>query len=270
MERGNNQGVKIMGRNGSSIEIHVDNACKYFDDFCCLKDINLEIVEGEFHTFLGPSGCGKTTLLRMIAGLDMPSNGRILHNGEEIQGPSSKRGFMFQEAAAFPWRSVRRNIEFGLEIKKIPKKERNKISTKYMKLVGLDKFREYYPHQLSGGMRQKMVLATCLANNPKVLLMDEPFGALDAQTRSYMQKELIRIWEKTKKTIIFVTHSIREALILSNRVTLFKIMPGEIVSTYNLNETFGSPTERDLQSHKLMELESRIYTKLRSYSGFDY
>jgi NitT/TauT family transport system ATP-binding protein len=260
-----------MKDNGNGeVEILVEDTCKYFDKFCCLRDINLKIYNGEFHTLLGPSGCGKTTLLRMVGGLDLPTSGIILHNGDEITGPSPKRGFIFQEGAGFPWRTIKNNIEFGLEIKKMPKDERSKLATKYINLVGLNGFESHYPHQISGGMRQKMALATCLANNPDVLLMDEPFGALDAQTRTYMQMELLRIWKETKKTIIFVTHSIREALLLSDRVSVLKIKPGQIMETYDLDKELGGPNERDSKDPAMMDLETEIYKKLRSFSVHDY
>lgn len=247
------------------VELKVEGVEKLFGDFVCLKDINLEILKGEIHTFLGPSGCGKTTMLRMIAGLENPTSGRILNHNSFIDGPSAKRGFIFQHGAAFPWRTVAKNIEFGLEVKGVPREERQKISMGYIELVGLNGFEDYYPHQISGGMKQKMVLATVLANEPEIVLMDEPFGALDAQTRGYMQKELLRIWEKTKKTIVFVTHSIKEAMIISSRVSVFGIHPGRVLDTFALDEEIGTQKERDFSDNKVEEMEEMLFTQLQPF-----
>lgn len=253
----------------AAVEIRIENVSKFFDEFCCLRDVYLDIIRGEIHTFLGPSGCGKTTLLRTIAGLEMPSRGVVYHNSEAVRCPSPKRGFVFQHGASFPWRTVAKNIEFGLEIKKVPEDERHAICKKYINLVGLNGFENFYPHQISGGMRQKMVLATVLATEPDVILMDEPFGALDAQTRAYMQKELLRIQEKTRKTIIFVTHSIREALLISNRVSVFRIKPGGILHTYDLDSMFGTPTARSLRDTAITDMEAELYKMLHSFSNYE-
>ncbi|WP_457555527.1 ABC transporter ATP-binding protein [Candidatus Pyrohabitans sp.] len=251
------------------VAIKIDNVTKKFGDFTCLESINLEIFKGEIHTLLGPSGCGKTTLLRMIAGLESPTEGKILNNTQVITGPSASRGFIFQHGAAFPWRTVLKNIEFGLELKGIDKEKRREICRKYIKLVGLEGFENYYPHQISGGMRQKMVLATVLANGPEIILMDEPFGALDAQTRSYMQRELLRIWEETQKTVVFVTHSIREAMVISSRVSVFGTRPGRILHTYDLNRRIGSQKHRDLSEERASRLEYELYTKLQPFMGHE-
>ena len=178
------------------------------DEVVALEDINLKIKDEEFICLVGPSGCGKTTLLRIIAGLDMPTSGVALLSGNEILGPDTERGMVFQEYSLFPWLSVIDNIAFGLEMKGVTKKERLEISEKYIELVGLEQFSDAFPHELSGGMRQRVAIARALANDPKVLLMDEPFGALDAQTRNMMQRELLEIWRRAKKTVIFVTHSV--------------------------------------------------------------
>jgi len=252
-----------------NVAIKIENVSKKFGDFTCLEGINLEILKGEIHTFLGPSGCGKTTLLRMIAGLDSPTIGRIFNDSQVITGPSANRGFIFQHGAAFPWRTVLKNIEFGLELKGVSKDKRREISRKYLKLVGLEGFENYYPHQISGGMRQKMVLATVLANEPEIILMDEPFGALDAQTRAYMQKELLRIWEQTKKTIVFVTHSIREAMIISSRVSVFGTRPGRILETYDIDSIIGPQQSRDLGEERASQLEYELYTKLQPFLGHE-
>ncbi|MDD1742424.1 MAG: ABC transporter ATP-binding protein, partial [Methanotrichaceae archaeon] len=170
-----------------------------------LKEINLDIKENEFICFIGPSGCGKTTLLRIIAGLDEPSSGGIYLNGELIKGPGPERGMVFQEYSLFPWRTVLDNVAFGPELQGVTKDERYERARQYIKMVDLERFEARYPHELSGGMKQRVAIARALVNNPKALLMDEPFGALDAQTRNIMQSELLRIWEKEKKTVVFVT-----------------------------------------------------------------
>lgn len=198
------------------------------EKFTAIKDFSLSIGKGEFIAIVGPSGCGKSTLLDIISGLSKANSGTITIDGNTITGPALDRGFVMQGYALFPWRTVRRNVEFGLELKKIPKKERAKISQKYLELVGLKGFEERYPHELSGGMRQRVAIARSLAYEPEVLLMDEPFAAVDAQTRETLQDELLKIWEKTNKTIIFVTHSIEEAVLLADRVVVLTKNPGTI------------------------------------------
>lgn len=240
-------------------EISVQAVSRQFGDFIALRRVNLNITKGEFHVLLGPSGCGKTTLLRMIAGFEPADSGRILHNGQPVNGPGPKRGFVFQENVHFAWRTVIRNIEFGLEMRGVSRSERRRRAEQYLQLVGLKGFSDFYPSQVSGGMKQRMVLATVLANDPDALLMDEPFAALDAQTRTNMQKEVVRIWEKTGKTIVFVTHSIREALVIGSRISLFKTKPGEIKRMFDLNQMFGSQLERKPSDPRLAELELEIY-----------
>lgn len=198
------------------------------DEVVALDDINLEIEDEEFICLVGPSGCGKTTLLRIIAGLDVPTSGRVLLEGETILGPDPKRGMVFQEYSLFPWLNVIDNIAFGLDMKGVAKKERMETSVKYLDLVGLSQFAKSYPHELSGGMRQRVAIARALANDPNLLLMDEPFGALDAQTRNMMQRELLEIWQRAKKTIIFVTHSVDEAVFLADRIIVMSPRPGRI------------------------------------------
>jgi len=181
-----------------------------------LKNINLEIQDKEFVCLVGPSGCGKTTLLRIIAGLETPTTGSVTVDGRAVTGPDPKRGMVFQEYSLFPWRRVIDNVAFGLEMKGVSKEERRKTADRYIEMVGLSPFRDAYPFELSGGMRQR------------VLLMDEPFGALDAQTRNRMQKELLFLWEQTKKTIVFVTHSVDEAVYLSDRIIVLAPRPGTV------------------------------------------
>jgi NitT/TauT family transport system ATP-binding protein len=196
--------------------------------FIAIEDVNLTVREGEFLTIVGPSGCGKSTLLDMIAGLSHPNSGEMYIDNKLITGPALDRGIVLQGYALFPWRTVQQNVEFGLETKKVPKAERLKISAEFINLVGLNGFEDRYPYELSGGMKQRVAIARALAYDPEVLLMDEPFAAVDAQTREVLQDELLRIWEKTHKTIIFVTHSIDEAVGLADRVAVMSANPGTI------------------------------------------
>lgn len=197
-------------------------------EFTAIQDINFSVKEGEFITLVGPSGCGKSTLLDLLTGLTSPTKGRILIDGREITGPGLDRGIVFQQYALFPWKTARGNVEFGLEAKGIQKNERKEMAEYYLDLVGLKRFADRYPHELSGGMKQRVAIARSLAFNPDVLLMDEPFAALDAQTRETLQTELLRIWQKTKKTIIFVTHGIDEAVYLGERVVVLTANPGTV------------------------------------------
>jgi len=193
-----------------------------------ISGISLEIADSEFVSVLGPSGCGKTTLLRIVAGLESPTSGTIMLDGKKIEGPSPQMTMIFQEYSLFPWRKVIDNIAFGLELQGLDREERRKRATAYLDLVGLRDFAEMYPYELSGGMRQRVAVARALAVNPRILLMDEPFGALDAQTRNMLQRELLEIWQKTKKTVLFVTHSVDEAVFLSDRVVVLSPRPGRV------------------------------------------
>jgi len=212
------------------------------DEVVALSDINLDVADKEFVCFIGPSGCGKTTLLRIIAGLEEPDSGTLTVNNEPITGPGPNRGMVFQEYSLFPWRTVLKNITFSLEMKKIPKSEREKISRDFLELVGLSKFAESYPHELSGGMKQRVAIARALVNDPDVLLMDEPFGAVDAQTRNRLQHELLNIWEKKKKTVLFITHSVDEAVFLADKVVVFTARPGRIKEVFSID--LPRPRER--------------------------
>ncbi len=193
-----------------------------------LKDINLEITDKEFICLLGPSGCGKTTLLRIIGGLDQATSGAALLDGHPVTGPDPKTAMIFQEYSLYPWRTVLDNVTFGLEIRGADKEKRSEKARSYLEMVGLKGFERSFPYELSGGMRQRVAVARALAVDPEVLLMDEPFGALDAQTRNKMQKELLEIWEKTQKTVIFVTHSVDEAVYMSDRIVVLTRRPGTI------------------------------------------
>jgi NitT/TauT family transport system ATP-binding protein len=211
--------------------LSISNLSKQFSkeegsDLVAVSQFNMDVEQGEFICLLGPSGCGKTTVLRMIAGLERPTSGTIMIRNRPVNGPGQDRGMVFQEFALLPWRTVRRNIEFGLEIQGMASEKRKEISDTFIQLVGLKGFENAHPYELSGGMKQRVGIARALASNPEILLMDEPFGALDAQTRNLMQRELLRIWEETKKTVVFVTHSVDEAVYLSDRIVVMTARPG--------------------------------------------
>ena len=207
-----------------------------------IEGLNLEVRPGEFVTVVGPSGCGKSTLLSIVAGLTRPTAGRVLLNGREVSGPGRDRGMVFQEFAILPWRTVDANIGHGLEIQGVPKAERAERVRSFVELVGLTGFEKKYPHELSGGMRQRVAVARTLAADPEVMLMDEPFAAVDAQTRMTLQDELLRIAEATRKTIILVTHSVDEAVFLGDRVVVISRRPGRV------KETFDVPVPRTRRS----------------------
>jgi NitT/TauT family transport system ATP-binding protein len=197
-------------------------------DFTALDGINLTIPTGELAVIVGPSGSGKSTLLDLLAGLAAPTSGEIRLDGAPITGPGLNRGVVFQQYALLPWRTAQANVEFGLEAKRVSKRERRDRATEYLNLVGLSGFADRYPHELSGGMKQRVAIARSLAFDPEVLLMDEPFAALDAQTREILQEELLRLWENTRKTIVFITHGIDEAVYLGQRVAVLTSRPGTI------------------------------------------
>jgi ABC-type nitrate/sulfonate/bicarbonate transport system ATPase subunit len=193
-----------------------------------LQPTSLDIAHNDFITVLGPSGCGKSTLLRIVAGLDEPTEGQVLLDGQRVQGPGADRGMVFQSYTLFPWLTVRENICFGLREKGLPGAQQAEIAQRFIGEVGLTGFEGHYPKQLSGGMQQRVALARALANDPKVLLLDEPFGALDNQTRALMQELLLSIWELHKKTVLFVTHDVDEAIFMANRCVVFSARPGRI------------------------------------------
>ena len=213
-----------------------------------LQEINLEIKDGEFVAILGTSGCGKSTLLRMLCGLDFPTTGSIKANGKEVLGPGLDRGMVFQAYTLFPWLTVEDNIKYGLKKKKLPKDEIEAITTKYIKVVGLEGFEKQYSNQLSGGMKQRVAIARALANNPDSLLLDEPFGALDTQTRSNMQELMLDVWTKCPKTIVMVTHDIEEAIFMADRVVVMSSRPGRIKEIINVD--LPRPRDYKLKSSK--------------------
>lgn len=195
-----------------------------------IDHVDFEILDNEFVCIVGPSGCGKSTLLKMIGGLDDISEGSMILNNRLLTGPGADRGMVFQSYTLFPWMNVEDNIKFGLKLKKMPTAEMNKIVDKYLELIGLTQFRKSLPKELSGGMNQRVAIARALANNPEVLLMDEPFGALDPQTKANMQLLMRQIWQKERPTIVFITHDIEEAVFLSNRIYVMSASPGKIIA----------------------------------------
>ncbi len=197
-------------------------------DVVALKDINLEVRESEFVVIVGPSGCGKSTLINLIGGLERVQEGTIRVDGRDVTDPGVERGMVFQGYSLFPWLSVQKNVEFGLKMRKIPKKEREQTAKEYISRVGLEGFANAFPKQLSGGMKQRVAIARTLANHPKILLMDEPFGALDAQTRVVMQELLAKISREMKSTVLFITHDIDEAILLADRIYVMSRRPGTI------------------------------------------
>lgn len=243
-------------------QIHIRNLHKtYVTDetsVTVLEDFTLDIRKGELISIVGPSGCGKTTLLRLIAGLIPPTSGSITIEGRECEGPGSDRGMVFQDFALFPWRTVRKNVEFGMEVAGIPKEERRARAEKYLEIVGLQDFADSRIHELSGGMKQRVGIARAMVNNPAVILMDEPFGALDAQTRNLMQAGLLRILDKTDQTIIFITHSVDEAIFLSDRIVILTKRPASIKEIVEI----PWPRPRDRASPEFTALRKRILEEL--------
>lgn len=223
-----------------------------------LTDVNLEIGDGEFICVLGPSGCGKSTLLELLAGLQLPSSGEIWIGDQQVKGPSRDIGVVFQDSSLFPWRTVLENIEFGLEVAGVPKAQRRERAMEYIRRVSLNTFENRYPHQLSGGMRQRAGLARTLVANPKLLLMDEPFGAVDYLTRLQLQSDVTALWEKEKKTVVFVTHDVTESVYLADRVVVFSPRPGRIREIFKVD----FPRPREHGHPLLLDLERDIYRVL--------
>ncbi len=239
-------------------QIIVNNVQKVFKtpgkDVIALKDINLEIKAGEFVCLLGPSGCGKSTLLNAVAGFALPSSGEITVEGKKIAAPGPDRGMVFQEYALFPWMTVAQNIAFGLEIQKKDKAEIDLTVNQLLDLLHLNDFRDRFPKDLSGGMRQRVAIARVLALDSPIMLMDEPFGALDALTRRNLQDELLRIWEKLGKTILFVTHSIEESIYLADRIVVMTYRPG----TVKRDQYVDMPRPRDPSSAAFNDLKREL------------
>lgn len=222
------------------IILKLENICQSFVVKDSVKhaveNVSFEVYDNEFLVLLGPGHCGKTVLMNMIAGLERPINGEIFLDGEKLRGSDKRIGMVFQTLNLMPWRTVMGNVEFGLEVAGVQKAARHEVAQKYIDLVGLTRFEKSYPHELSGGMKQRVGIARAYTNNPEILLMDEPFGQLDAQTRYAMQEEILRIWEQEKRTIIFVTNNIEEAVFLADRIILLSNCPASVKQIYDLKE----------------------------------
>lgn len=258
-----------------SIKLRIQNVRKTFpvksvkghpqtgSDFIAVDNVSLDVKEGEFVVIVGPSGCGKSTLLDLLAGLTKPTSGQILLDNKPITGPALDRGIVFQQYALFPWLTALGNIEFGLEAKGVPAKQRRETARHFLDLVGLSKFENRHPNELSGGMKQRVAIARSLAYNPDVLLMDEPFAALDAQTREGLQAELLKIWEKSGKTIIFITHGIDEAVYLGQRVAVMTSWPGRIKEIIDIPDALRSKDEDVRSTAEFGQLRHQIWSLLR-------
>jgi ABC-type nitrate/sulfonate/bicarbonate transport system ATPase subunit len=226
-----------------------------------LARVDLTIPEGELVCVIGASGCGKSTLLRIVAGFEEPSTGDVLVNGKQVTGPGSDRGMVFQDYALFPWMTVKQNVGFGPRQRKLTRREIDEIAAEFVRLVGLERFADRYPSQLSGGMKQRVAIARVLANDANILLMDEPFGALDALTREQLQHELLQIWARTRVTIMFVTHSVEEAVLLADRVLVMSAGPGRIENDIAI----GLPRPRDVASPEFNAVRRDVARRLTSH-----
>lgn len=252
-----------MAGNGSAVKVHVDHVVKKFQtrkgEMTALNGVDLDIHENEFITVVGPSGCGKSTLLNIIGGLETPTDGQVLVDGKPVNGPSPERGIVFQQYALFPWLTVIKNVMFGLKLQGKSNQEAEEIARKYLKMVDLEEFANHYPKELSGGMKQRVAIARAYATNPQVLLMDEPFGALDAQTRTQLQQELIETWEKERKTCFFITHDVDEAIILAQKVIVMSARPGRVKAVIDIDIPYPRDQETKM-SPRFLELKNEIWS----------
>ena len=251
----------MAGKEGN-IKVSIQGVEKKYNtrkgEVVALNGVNFDIKENEFICVIGPSGCGKSTLLNIIAGLLEPTAGQILVDGKPIQGTGTDRGVVFQQYALFPWLTVKKNVEFGLKLKGLSKEECESIAMKYLKMVELEKFADSYPKELSGGMKQRVAIARAYAMNPEVLLMDEPFGALDAQTRTQLQTELLKAWQEEHKTCFFVTHDIEEAIVLATRVVIMSARPGRIKEVVDIDIPYPRDQETKM-SERFIELKNHTW-----------
>jgi len=231
------------------------------DEIEALARVDVSVGAGEFVCLIGASGCGKSTLLRIVAGFEEPTTGEVRVDGKPVTGPGSDRGMVFQDYALFPWMTVRQNIGFGPRQRQLPRKEIDEIAGEFVRLVGLERFADRYPSQLSGGMKQRVAIARVLANNASTLLMDEPFGALDALTREQLQHELMQIWKRTGVTVIFVTHSVEEAVLLADRVLVMSAGPGRIENDIAID----LPRPRDVSSPEFNAVRRDVARRLTSH-----
>jgi len=225
------------------------------------EDISVDIYQGETFGLVGESGCGKSTLLNIIAGLHEPTSGQVLVDGQAVSGPGPDRGVVFQQYALFPWLTVQKNVEFGLKLQGMSQDKAEQEAKKYIKMVDLEQFAQSYPKELSGGMKQRVAIARAYAINPKVLLMDEPFGALDAQTRTQLQTELLKTWEKEQKTCFFITHDVEEAIILAQRVIIMSARPGRIKEVVEINIPYPR-TQETKMSKEFLDLKNHIWSQV--------
>ena len=244
------------------VKVKIDHVEKIYDGrkgkMIALNGVDLDIMENEFICVVGPSGCGKSTLLNIIAGLLEPTSGAVYVDGKKVEGTGTERGVVFQQYALFPWLTVMKNVMFGLKLKGMKDEEAKEIAMKYIKMVQLEDFVDSYPKELSGGMNQRVAIARAYAVQPEVLLLDEPFGALDAQTRTQLQSELITTWQEVKKTCFFITHDVEEAIILATKVIVMSARPGRIKTIIDINLPYPRTQELKM-SKEFLELKAKIW-----------
>lgn len=254
-----------MAGDNRAIKLRIQNVSKDYDSrnatVTALNKVNLDIYENEFVCVIGPSGCGKSTLLNIIAGLIEPSQGKVFLDGEEIKGTGKERGVVFQQYALFPWLTVLENVKFGLKLQKISDKMATETAMRYIKSVDLEDFVHAYPKELSGGMKQRVAIARAYAVNPQVLLLDEPFGALDAQTRAQLQTELLNTWQTEQKTCFFITHDVDEAILLASRIIIMSARPGRIKKIMDVNIPYPR-TQETKNSRKFLEMKADIWNEV--------
>lgn len=254
----------MAGKEGN-VKVKIDNVKKTYasrnGEVVALNGVSLDIKENEFITVVGPSGCGKSTLLNIIAGLEKPTSGKVFCDNREVLGTGTERGVVFQQYALFPWLTVKGNVAFGINLQGVRGKEVDELAMKYIKMVDLEDFVDHYPKELSGGMKQRVAIARAYAANPSVLLMDEPFGALDAQTRTQLQEELLHTWEKEQKTCFFITHDVDEAIILGQKVVIMSARPGRIKEVVDINIPFPRNQETKI-SPEFLEAKNYIWSQV--------
>ena len=252
----------MAGNSSGDVIVKIDHVEKIYQgrsgEVVALTGVDMEIRENEFVCVVGPSGCGKSTLLTFIAGLERPTSGRVCVKGKEVVNPGSERGVIFQQYALFPWLTVKKNVKFGLKLRGVKEPELSVIADKYIRLVGLEEFGDSYPKELSGGMKQRVAIARAYAVNPEILLMDEPFGALDAQTRTQLQTELLETWEKEKKTCFFITHDVEEAIILAQRVVIMSARPGRVKEIVPVNIPYPR-TQETKMTKEFLDLKVHVW-----------
>ena len=247
---------------GAPVKVHVENVVKKFNgrggEMVALNGVTLDIHDNEFICVVGPSGCGKSTLLNIIAGLLEPTSGEVYCDGKLVEGTGTDRGVVFQQYALFPWLTVKKNVKFALEMRGIKGREADELAMKYLDKVDLVKFADHYPKELSGGMKQRVAIARAYAADPQVLLMDEPFGALDAQTRTQLQTELLQTWERDQKTCFFITHDVDEAIILAQKVIVMSARPGRVKAIIDIDIPYPRDQETKM-SPRFLELKNEIW-----------